>query len=80
MDCRWFAGRSFGAVYNLSFLPDNADMLPSVDKVVADFKKASRRRRKNNTPAKARAFLIAAGIAEEHKGSPNGIRLAKPFR
>ena len=36
--------------------------------------------RENNTPAKARAFLLRCGIIEKHKGSPNGVRLAKKFR
>ena len=36
--------------------------------------------RENNTPEKARAFLLRCGIIEKHKGSPNGVRLAKRFR
>ena len=37
-------------------------------------------RKKYNTPAKARAFLIKAGLIERHAGSPNGVRPTKWFR
>jgi hypothetical protein len=60
---------------------DNPDMVLSVEKLVKDFERASQRvRRENRTPAKARQFLLRAGILEKHKASPNGVRLAKRFR
>jgi DNA-binding IscR family transcriptional regulator len=37
-------------------------------------------RKKYNTPAKARQFLVKVGILEKHAGSKNGVRLAKPYR
>jgi hypothetical protein len=53
----------------------------SVDQVVGDFRKACEQaRREHRDPAKARAFLIRAGIIEKHKGSPNGVRLVKELR
>ena len=56
-------------------------MVPSVEQVVKDYKKASRKlRRECNTPAKKRTFLLSAGILEKHKSSPHGVRLAKRFR
>ena len=56
-------------------------MYPSVEQTVRDFHKGMKKlRREHRDPAKARAFLVRAGIAELHKGSPNGIRLAKRFR
>jgi hypothetical protein len=54
---------------------------PSVEQVVRDYRKASRKlRREIRDPAKARAFLLRAGLAEKSKSSPSGIRLAKRFR
>lgn len=56
-------------------------MTQSVDQVVKDFRRiAQKLRREHRDPAKARAFLLRAGIAEKHKSSPGGIRLAKRFR
>jgi hypothetical protein len=56
-------------------------VMPSVEQVVRDHMRAARKsRRENRDPAKARAFLLRAGIAEKSKSSPNGIRLAKRFR
>jgi len=53
----------------------------SVEQLVRGYRRASAAvRRKYNTPAKARAFLIKAGILERHAGSKNGVRLAKPYR
>jgi hypothetical protein len=53
----------------------------SVEQVVRQYNKASRKvLRQTNTPAKARAFLLKAGILEKHSKSPNGVRLAKRFR
>jgi hypothetical protein len=53
----------------------------SVEQVVRQYHKASKKVRKQmNTPAKARAFLLEAGILEKHSKSPNGVRLAKRFR
>ena len=55
--------------------------MPSVEQIVRDHIKAARAvRRENRDPAKARAFLLRAGIIEKSKSSPNGIRLAKRFR
>lgn len=56
-------------------------MVQSVEQIVREHRKASAAvRRKYNTPAKARAFLLKAGILERHRKSPNGVRLAKPYR
>jgi hypothetical protein len=56
-------------------------MYPSVEQVVAEYRKASAKfRRDMRDPAKARALLLRAGIAEKSKSSPNGIRLAKRLR
>jgi hypothetical protein len=56
-------------------------MTQSVEKVVKRFRViAQKLRRENRDPAKARAFLLRAGIAEKHKSSRNGIRLAKRYR
>jgi hypothetical protein len=56
-------------------------MVQSVEQVVREYDKASKRvLRENNTPEKARAFLLKAGILEKHSKSPNGVRLAKQFR
>jgi hypothetical protein len=53
----------------------------SIEQLVKRFRKAAAKaRRENRDPAKARAFLLRAGIAEKSKTSPNGIRLAKRFR
>jgi predicted transcriptional regulator len=52
----------------------------SVEQVVRTFRKAVAVNRGNSTPAKARAFLLRAGIVEKNKKSPNGVRLAKQFR
>jgi hypothetical protein len=56
-------------------------MTQSVEQIVKQHLRAARKlRRQNRDPAKARAFLLRAGIAEKSKSSPNGIRLAKRFR
>lgn len=56
-------------------------MTESVEQVVRSFRKTSARvLRENNTPAKARNFLIKAGILVKHSKSPNGVRLAKAYR
>ncbi len=56
-------------------------MTQSVEQLVRDQRKASTAlRKKYNTPAKARQFLIKIGILEKHVGSKNGVRLAKPYR
>jgi hypothetical protein len=53
----------------------------SVEKTVKEFRQIARKlRRENRDPAKARAFLLRAGIIEKHKSSPNGVRLAKRYR
>jgi|HubBroStandDraft_1064217.scaffolds.fasta_scaffold62583_2 hypothetical protein len=62
-------------------IADNADVVESVETMLKHMRQASRRLgKKLNTPAKARAFLISAGIAVKSKSSPNGVRLAKRFR
>lgn len=56
-------------------------MTQSVEQIVRNHLKASAAvRRKYNTPAKARQFLLKAGILEKHARSKNGVRLAKPYR
>jgi hypothetical protein len=56
-------------------------MLESIDQTVRKYRKASAAlRKKYNTPAKARQFLVKAGILEKHATSKNGVRLAKPYR
>jgi hypothetical protein len=56
-------------------------MAPSVDQFVRNYREASAAlRRKYNTPAKARQFLIRAGFLEKHKGSKNGVRPTEPYR
>jgi len=56
-------------------------MIQSVDQIVRNYYKASAAmRRKLNTPAKARQFLIKAGILEKPAASKNGVRPAKPYR
>jgi hypothetical protein len=56
-------------------------MVDSVDQIVRRYRQASAKlRREHNTPAKARAFLVKAGILERHRESANGVRLAKRFR
>ena len=53
----------------------------TVEQIVREHEEASKRvLRKNNTPAKARAFLLRAGILERHAKSAHGVRLAKRFR
>jgi hypothetical protein len=56
-------------------------MIQSVEQVVKQHLLAARKvRTENRDPAKARAFLLRAGILEKSKSSPNGVRLAKRFR
>ncbi len=56
-------------------------MQQSTEQIVRETQAAMAQvRREMNTPAKARAFLIEAGILERHKGSKDGVRLAKPYR
>jgi hypothetical protein len=55
--------------------------MQSVEQVVKDFRKASQKvLRENNTPDKARAYLVKIGILEKHRKSAHGVRLAKQFR
>jgi hypothetical protein len=57
------------------------DMTQSVEQIVREHMRVARKvRSENRDPAKARAFLLRAGIAEKSKSSPGGIRLAKRFR
>lgn len=55
-------------------------MTQSVEQVVLKFRKAVAASRKGSSPAKAKAFLVRAGIAEKSKSSRSGVRLAKQFR
>jgi hypothetical protein len=56
-------------------------MVQSVEQLVREYRATSKRvLRENNTPEKARAFLLKAGILEKHSKSPHGVRLAKRFR
>lgn len=56
-------------------------MTQSVEQVVRKYRKTSVRvLRENSTPAKARAFLLKAGILVKHSKSAHGVRLAKQFR
>jgi hypothetical protein len=56
-------------------------MVPSVEQIVDENRQASAAMRKKcNTAAKARQFLIKAGILEKHAKSRNGVRLAQPYR
>lgn len=56
-------------------------MIPSVEQTIREYRKASAAlRKKYNTPAKARQFLLKIGILEKHARSKNGVRLAKPYR
>jgi hypothetical protein len=56
-------------------------MTQSPEQLLREYRTASAAlRRKYNTPAKARQFLIKAGILEKHAASRNGVRLARPYR
>ena len=56
-------------------------MTQSVEELVRNYYLASAAvRRKYNTPAKARQFLVKVGILEKHASSRNGVRLSKPYR
>jgi hypothetical protein len=56
-------------------------MNPSPEQTVREYRAASAAlRKKYNTPAKARQFLLKVGILEKHAGSKNGVRLAEPYR
>ena len=56
-------------------------MAQTVEEIVRDYDRASKLLlREKNTPAKARAFLLKAGILEKSARSPNGVRLAKRYR
>jgi hypothetical protein len=60
---------------------DNPSMSESPEAIVKQFRKnAAKLDKEINTAAKARAFLIRAGIAEKDPSSPNGIRLVKQLR
>jgi hypothetical protein len=56
-------------------------VIQTVEQLVSNYRKASAVvRRKYNTPAKARQFLMKEGILEKHSASGNGVRLTKPYR
>ena len=56
-------------------------MTQSVEQIVHKFQTVSRKvMRTHKGPAKARAFLLKAGILEKHRKSASGVRLAKRFR
>jgi hypothetical protein len=81
-------GPDFGSPFTIKNSLDNHQsgsiigaMTQSVEQVVKDFRRiAQKLRKEHRDPAKARAFLLRAGIAEKHKSSPGGIQLAKRFR
>jgi hypothetical protein len=53
----------------------------STENIIKRFRKAALKLRKEHKdPAKAKAFLIRAGIIENNASSPNGIRLVKQLR
>jgi hypothetical protein len=53
----------------------------TVEQIVRQHRKASEKvLRDHNTPAKARAFLLKAGILVKDRKAANGVRLAKRFR
>jgi hypothetical protein len=56
-------------------------MMQSVEQLVRNYRNASAAvRKKYNTPAKAREFLVKVGILEKHAPSRNGVRRSKPYR
>jgi hypothetical protein len=56
-------------------------MKQSTETIIERFRHATLKlRRQINNPAKARAFLIRAGIAEISPSSRNGVRLVKELR
>jgi hypothetical protein len=56
-------------------------MYPSPEENLRSYMEYSKElRRKVNTPAKARAYLLKIGILEKHAKSPHGVRLAKQYR
>ena len=56
-------------------------MTQSVEQIVRKFQTVSGKvLRTHKSPAKARAFLLKAGILEKHRQSASGVRLAKRFR
>jgi hypothetical protein len=56
-------------------------VIETTESIIKQFRKAARKlRAEHKDPAKARAFLIRAGIIENHKASPNGVRLVKELR
>ena len=56
-------------------------MVQSVERIIRQHRQASRKvLRDHNTPAKARAFLVKAGILVRDRKSATGVRLAKRFR
>jgi len=64
-----------------SSISNNRAIIQSVEQIVRDSIEAMDSvRRKYDTPAKAREFLLKIGILEKHKRSKNGVRLAKRFR
>jgi hypothetical protein len=56
-------------------------MTQSVEQIVSNFETVlGKVLRTHKSPAKARAFLLKAGILEKHRRSTSGVRLAKRFR
>lgn len=56
-------------------------MNQSIEQMVRQFREGAKRvLRENNTPEKARKFLLRAGIVEKDEKSKGGVRLAKRFR
>lgn len=61
---------------------DNRGMGDAVDRMVAEFKKAALKMRREHAkdPKKGRDFLIRANIAEEDPTRPGKLRLVKDLR
>jgi hypothetical protein len=56
-------------------------MTQSVEQIVRKFQAdIGKLLRTHKSPAKARSFLLKAGILEKHRPSASGFRLAKRFR
>jgi len=53
----------------------------SIEQLVSSYREASAAvRKKYNTPAKARQFLVKVGTLEKHASSKRGVRVAKAYR
>jgi hypothetical protein len=70
------------AVDKLGRRADNQGMGDATDRMVAEFKKACLKMRREHAkdPRKSRDFLIQAGIAEKDPKRPGKLRLVKDLR